>query len=105
MSNSFMSPEMKKDEEPKPPTLIPPCFLDSTRPSGTDLRGAVIKESKAATVLDCQAQCQGAEACRHFLYFSERHYQRYKHRTCRLLRERGREVPDQVGHVSGPKVG
>ncbi len=80
------------------------CILEATRPSGTDLRGSKIRELKTPTAQLCQEACQKDSECQHFLYFSKRHYQRFKHNTCRLLREKGEDRPDQAGHVSGPKV-
>jgi hypothetical protein len=64
------------------------CFSEKGRYSGTDLAGSRIIEQRSETVQDCQRQCHENGQCRYFLYFSDQHYQRFKHRTCRLLRNK-----------------
>ena len=79
------------------------CILNNTRLSGTDIRGSRIRETRAATVLGCQQECLKDLECEYFIYFTKQHYQRYKHETCRLLREGGQAQGNQRGHMSGPK--
>ena len=79
------------------------CLLKSTRASGTDIRGSLIRTIKTPTPKLCQQACQEEAECSYILYFSKEHYQTYKHTTCRLLKQAGVPKGNLPGHVSGPK--
>lgn len=80
------------------------CFKTRTRLSGTDVPGSRIKELQAQSAKDCQKRCAKEQDCNFFIFFSTEHYQMFKHKKCRLLREGGNVQPNQVGHISGPKM-
>jgi len=79
------------------------CFQDDMRLTGTDLPGSRIRETIRDTVLLCQEACRDDPDCQFFIYFSKKHYQPWKRRTCRLLRLQGEYQPAS-GHISGPQI-